>query len=413
MNKIINLNKTNFMERKLPKLVLFFVVISIFVTFCITFPYKLFLISASNIVLTSDEYEKLLNNAFLSQNSVVGVNNSIDDDLNEHIVNYKLFNLFNILSLKVKVNNNSVYLGGDCLGFSLHTKGLLLVGSNYVFTKNGAINPFLNSGLQVGDVITHINNSPISSIDELNSYLDNCLGEPLNIKAVRNGQQIEGSIVPQLDIFSNEYKLGLWIKNNTEGVGTLTFIEDENLRFGSLGHAIYSSNTQSPLQIHNGEIYNCNVVGIKKGAEGAPGEIMGAFSKTNALGSIDKNCDCGVYGYMQKGASLLNEKPLITVGGRASVTPGKAQIFSSLDGENIVAYDIEIIKANYQNASNEKSLIFRVIDKELLNKTGGIIQGMSGSPIVQNGKLIGAVTHVFVNDPTKGFGIYLDWMLTE
>ena len=140
---------------------------------------------------------------------------------------------------------------------------------------------------------------------------------------------------------------------------------------------------------------------------------MGAFSKTQPLGNIDKNCECGVYGYIHNDAPILTEKSLISVGGRASVTPGKAQIFSSLDGKNIVAYDIEIIKANYQNASNEKSLIFRVIDKDLLSKTGGIIQGMSGSPIVQNGKLIGAVTHVFVNDPTKGFGIYVDWMLVE
>lgn len=404
MKKTINISK----------LVLFFVVLGGFLIFALTFPYELYYLNKQGIVLNSDNFQKLLENKFLNQvSSRVYANSEDDKVLNEYVVNYKLFNLFNILSLKVKVSDNSVFLGGDCLGFSLKTKGLLVVGSNYVFTKNGAINPFVNSGLEVGDVIDTINDKKIDGIDELNEILKNSKGESLKLIAFRNGKQIECNITPQKDIFSGEYKLGLWIKNNTEGVGTLTFVEDENLRFGSLGHAIYSNNTKSPLQINNGEIYDCNVVGLKKGVDGSPGEIMGAFSKSNPLGQIDKNCNYGVYGYINKTAELLKNKQLISVGGRMSVNPGKAQIFSSLDGENIVAYDIEIIKANFQSNSNEKSIVFRVIDKDLLNKTGGIIQGMSGSPIVQNNKIVGAVTHVFVNDPTKGFGIYLDWMLLE
>jgi len=404
MKKAINISK----------LVLFFVVIGGFLIFALTFPYQLYSIGKNDIILNSDKYNDLLKNRFLSQvSSKVLADNEDNEVLNEYVVNYKLFNLFNILSLKVKVSDNSVYLGGDCLGFSLKTKGLLIVGSNYVFTKNGAINPFLNTGLEVGDVIKSINNKEIDGIDELNDILKHSDGETLKLSVFRNGKTMEFNITPQKDIFSGEYKLGLWIKNNTEGVGTLTFVEDETLRFGSLGHAIYSSNTNLPMQINSGEIYDCNVVGLKKGMDGAPGEIMGAFSKNNPLGNIDKNCNYGVYGYLNETAELLKEKQLIGVGGRTSVKPGKAQIFSSLDGENIVSYDIEIIKANYQSNSNEKSIVFRVVDKDLLNKTGGIIQGMSGSPIVQNNKIIGAVTHVFVNDPTKGFGIYLDWMLLE
>lgn len=404
MKKTINISK----------LVLFFLIVGGFLIFAFTFPYQLYSMGKNNIVLSSKEYEELIDNAFLWQESgKVLADNGTDEILNEYVVNYKLFNLFDILSLKVKVSDNSVYLGGDCLGFSLKTKGLLIVGSNYVFTKNGAINPFVNSGLKVGDVVKTINGIEVVSVDQLSEILNNCNGDSLSLLVDRNNQNIECSIKPEKDMFSGEYKLGLWIKNNTEGVGTLTFIDDDNLRFGSLGHAIYSSGNNQPIEINSGEVYDCNVVGIKKGVDGVPGEIMGSFSKTNVLGEIDKNCNYGVYGYFNKNDTLLNSKQLISVGGRSAVKPGKAQIFSSLDGENIKAYDIEIIKANYQANSNEKSLVFRVIDDELLDATGGIIQGMSGSPIVQNNKIIGAVTHVFVNDPTKGFGLYIDWMLLE
>ena len=403
MKKTINISK----------LVLFFVVVGGFLLFALTFPYELYLLK-DRIILNSDKYEELSDGKFIyeAKRSAFAEGDQ-NENLNECVLKYKLFNLFDILSLRVKISDNSVYLGGDCVGFSLKTKGLLVVGSNYVFTKNGAVNPFVNSGLNVGDVIYSVEGANIDGIDQLNEILKNSKGEPLSIGVRRNKDLLNFSITPQKDIFSGEYKLGLWIKNNTEGVGTLTFIEDEDLRFGSLGHAICSTNTSSPTEINSGKIYNCNVVGINRGIDGVPGEIIGSFSKVNPIGEIDKNCEYGVYGYINDGANIINEKTLIGVGGRTSVEPGKAQIFSCLDGENIVAYDIEIIKANHQSESDEKSLVFRVIDKDLIEKTGGIIQGMSGSPIVQNNKIIGAVTHVFVNDPTKGFGIYLDWMLLE
>ena len=316
-----------------------------------------------------------------------------------------------MLSLRVKVADNSVYLGGDCLGFSLDSKGLTVVGSNYIFTKNGAVNPFVGSGLKVGDLIQTLNGKAISTIDEINEILAGSGGQALPMTVLRDGKEINLTITPAKDSFSGEYKLGLWIKNNTEGIGTLTFVEDENLRFGSLGHAIYN-NGGSILQVNDGNIYRCKVLGIKKGVDGTPGEILGTFSKNDPLGDVDKNSEYGVFGYITN-KEFAEEKQLVQVGGRASVKPGKATIFCALNGEDIKPYEIEIIKANYQTSSNEKSMVFRVVDKELLALTGGIIQGMSGSPIMQNGKIIGAVTHVFVNDPTKGFGLYLDWMLLE
>lgn len=394
---------------KVFKLAFFLLFLSIFLYVSFTFSYELFLYSNQNVVLNKDEYEKLANK--LSTKVVATCTKDEDSKLNEYVVNYKLFNLFDVLSLRVKVADNSVYLGGDCLGFSLDSKGLTVVGSNYIFTKSGAVNPFVGSGLKVGDLIQTLNGKAISTIDEINEILAGSGGQVLPMTVLRDGKEISLTITPAKDSFSGEYKLGLWIKNNTEGIGTLTFVEDENLRFGSLGHAIYN-NGGSILQVNDGNIYRCKVLGIKKGVDGTPGEILGTFSKNDPLGDVDKNSEYGVFGYITN-KEFAEEKQLVQVGGRAGVKPGKATIFCALNGEDIKPYEIEIIKANYQTSSNEKSMVFRVVDKELLALTGGIIQGMSGSPIMQNGKIIGAVTHVFVNDPTKGFGLYLDWMLLE
>ncbi len=394
---------------KVFKLAFFLLFLSIFLYVSLTFPYELFLYSNQNVVLNKDEYEKLANK--LSTKVVATCTKDEDSKLNEYVVNYKLFNLFDVLSLRVKVADNSVYLGGDCLGFSLDSKGLTVVGSNYIFTKSGAVNPFVGSGLKVGDLIQTLNGKTISTIDEINEILAGSGGQVLPMTVLRDGKEISLTITPAKDSFSGEYKLGLWIKNNTEGIGTLTFVEDENLRFGSLGHAIYN-NGGSILQVNDGNIYRCKVLGIKKGVDGTPGEILGTFSRNDPLGDVDKNSEYGVFGYITN-KEFAEEKQLVQVGGRAGVKPGKATIFCALNGEDIKPYEIEIIKANYQTSSNEKSMVFRVVDKELLALTGGIIQGMSGSPIMQNGKIIGAVTHVFVNDPTKGFGLYLDWMLLE
>ena len=198
------------------------------------------------------------------------------------------------------------------------------------------------------------------------------------------------------------------------GVGTLTFYNDTTKRFGSLGHAITNSSNKNNIEIAEGDIYNCRVIGVKVGYNGVAGELLGTFSlNQESIGNVDKNCDFGVYGYITNEKSIINNKIPIELGGRVSVKPGKAKILSCIDGENIEEFDIEIIKTNYQKSESEKSMVIRVIDKVLLTKTGGIVQGMSGSPIIQDGKLIGAVTHVFLNDASKGFGLYIDWMINQ
>ena len=319
--------------------------------------------------------------------------------------------------MKLKVNviePDRYFAGGETLGFSLQSKGVILIGGNYILSQKGIEKPFENSGLKTGDIITHINNNEINNVKDISLILESYDGiSGLDLQINRMGNIMNIRIYPALDTLTNTYKLGLWVKEDAVGIGTLTFVNATTKRFGSLGHSINDSETNECIDVSGGNIYESRILGIKKGRSGKAGELMGTFNKENVVGSVDKNCEYGVYGFVDNVETFSAGKTSIDIGGRLSAKPGKAQIYSCLDGENIEAYDIEIIKTNFQSSCNEKSMVIRVTDKELIEKTGGIVQGMSGSPIIQDSKLIGAVTHVFVNDATKGFGIYIDWMLEQ
>lgn len=388
--------------------IIFFVVISIF------FPYNLLINLTNDMFVTTDELDDILTSNWLIQSDIVNVSAKDNDEFDKYIINYKLFNLFNIKKLKVNVVEPDRYFaGGETLGFSLQSKGLILIGGNYILSSNGIERPFENSGLKSGDVITHIDDIEINSVEDISRILADFNGDCVKLKVKRNGEIFDVNIKPALDSLTNTYKLGLWVKEDAVGIGTLSFINATTKRFGSLGHSINDSETNEIIDVSGGNIYESKILGIKKGRSGKAGELMGTFSRENVIGSVDKNCEYGVYGFVDDVKTLTVNKTSIDIGGRLSAKPGKAQILSSLDGENVEAYDIEIIKTNFQSSCNEKSMVIRVIDDNLIAKTGGIVQGMSGSPIIQDGKLIGAVTHVFVNDATKGFGIYIDWMLEQ
>ena len=299
-----------------------------------------------------------------------------------------------------------VYLGGDVLGFSYYGDGVLVV-------SNKGLGYSIDE-LKSGDIIKSINGIPIKRIETISKVLSNTAGEEVAVKIVREGKECERRLKPAYDVLSKKYKLGIWARESLSGIGTLTFIDPENGEFGALGHPILEPNTKALLEVDVGEVHRCSVLGVKPACRGIPGEIRGIFIQSkNNLGVISKNCDFGLFGKLNLNDDKFKDKELIEVGGRLSAKPGKAQIYSCIDGKTIRAYDIEIIKTNYQNSTNTKSLVFKVTDKRLIEITGGIVQGMSGSPIVQDGKLIGAVTHVFVNDATKGFGIYIDSMLAN
>ena len=330
-------------------------------------------------------------------------------------VDVKLFNLITIKSFYVNTEEEYLYAGGNAVGVYLNTKGVMLVGNNSIITKDGLIDTLKDSELQIGDIILKVNDQSICDINDIteNINLEENVGKPAKITYLRKNKEYETFLKPVLDIQSNSYKLGIWVKNDASGVGTLTYVTDEG-RFGALGHSINVSSTKEPYAISGGKLYNCNIIGVNKGAKGKAGELKGLFLQgKNAQGEIDKNISTGIYGNVSENATILEsvKNRKYQIGGRFTARPGKAKILCCVSGTEVKEYDIEIVKTNYQNSTKEKSMVIKITDKELLAKTGGIVQGMSGSPIIQNGKIIGAVTHVFINDSAKGFGLYLDWMM--
>lgn len=327
---------------------------------------------------------------------------------------FKLFGLITIKEVGVNVTpNKQVYVGGIPLGFALQTKGVIVIGENSVLTEQGDVITQKSEKLLPGDIITSINDTPITSVNVIVEELEKCNGNQVKLQALRKDKNITVRLKPALDLESQTYKLGLWVRDDASGIGTLTYVDRQSKAFGALGHPITDYETGAVVPVLDGKIYNCTVVGINKGVKGKPGELRCLFMQgKNAKGTVSKNTTSGVFGKVEELSGVVDENLIVQVGGRLSVKAGPAKIISSVSGVR-EEYDIEIIKAVHQSKISDKSIIFRVKDKRLLSLTGGILQGMSGSPIVQDGVLVGAVTHVFLNDPTKGYGIYLDWMLAE
>ncbi len=357
----------------------------------------------------TDEFSPLIN-LELPKNLDV----STTDALTDTTLSVKLFNLFTIKKVNVRLlNDTDVYVGGETVGFNLYSEGVICVGSNPIQTSEGAKEPIVSSDIQDGDAIIKIEDIEIESIQDIDRIINlpNYAGKELNITIMRNEQTFDTKITPVFDVLSQKYKLGLWVRNNASGVGTLTYVKQSDFRFGAVGHPIIDSSLGNNFNVDSGKIYKCRLLGIKKGEKNNPGEIRSSINLSDdALGIADTNCKYGVYGNILN-KSIIDASRTATLGGRLSVKLGYAKIYCAIGEEGVKAYDIKIIKANKQNSADDKSMTIKVTDKELLEKTGGIIQGMSGSPIVQNGKVVGAVTHVFMSDPTRGYGVYIDWMI--
>ena len=301
----------------------------------------------------------------------------------------------------VYADDRMVYLGGFPAGFELETKGAIVVGMCDVITSDGAKCPAKEAGIMVNDVLISIATYDVNNAKDIDKRLNNCDEKILMIN--RNGETINISVNPVMDL-TGKYKLGLLVKNGITGLGTVTFID--NGRFASLGHAVYQD--QGIAKIVDGELYSCVITGFNVGQVGKPGELRGVFIKDVLMGKIDKNLSCGVYGNI---SDDFNVDDLTKIQlGKGKI--GEAKIYTTIDKNCIKEYSVMIIKTDYRE-SNNKNFVIKICDKELLDETGGIIQGMSGSPIVQDGKLIGAITHVFTNDPTRGFGISIDNMINN
>ena len=320
-----------------------------------------------------------------------------------------------VKSVKVSVSDEvTVIPGGQSIGVTLFTKGALVVGITGIVLEGGDIvNPAREAGMLPGDVILSINDIEIEDANHVAEIVDSAEGV-LDITVERSGRQMNLSVQPVRDYTDGRMRLGVWVRDSTAGVGTLTFILPGERRFGGLGHAICDLDTGSVLSVKQGEIYFSEIIQINKGESGIPGEIKGYFSSASGnMGVIEQNTEYGIYGKLYDDVDLDKFADPIPVAHRDEVVLGDASILATIDHEGVKSFACEIIKINTQSAAGQKGLVIKITDEKLLETTGGIVQGMSGSPIIQNGKLIGAVTHVFVNNPTKGYGLYADWMLEQ
>lgn len=301
--------------------------------------------------------------------------------------------------------------GGQAVGVAMRTEGVLIVG---VADVQGSDSPARLCGLRPGDMIYRMDGQDVHSAEELTAIVSQSGGRGLQVDYLREGRQQSTVLTPLQDASTGAVRMGAWVRDSTAGVGTLSFYDPETGRYGALGHAITDGDTGQILSVGEGQILRADVVGVQKGLRGSPGELKGSFLREAVtLGDIRRNNILGIYGQMDAAPSSALYPEGLPIGLRSGVHTGPAIILSTVDASGVQAFDVEITRVNPQSEPAPKSMVIRVTDPELLEKTGGIVQGMSGSPIIQDGRIVGAVTHVFVSDPTQGYGLYIDWMLNE
>ncbi len=327
----------------------------------------------------------------------------------EYDVEVKLLNLFPVKSSHVTVTQRSYVIpGGTAFGLRLYTNGVVIVGMDPVETKEGSVNPAKEAGLKEGDVLISVDGHPVSRNEEVSQIFKGCGGNALTLRIRRGAEEMEVKFQPACSASDGKFRAGLWIRDSSAGVGTLTFYDPESRVFAGLGHAICDVDTGEEMPLLAGDIVEAHINGCYKGSKGAAGELCGVFG-SKVMGTLTVNGNTGVYGFMNS-TSALTGKP-VPVALRQEVKTGPAQIISTVEGDTPRYYDVEITKIYSGSGDQGKNMIVEVTDPELIEKTGGIVQGMSGSPILQNGMLVGAVTHVFVNNPLQGYAIFADTML--
>ena len=350
--------------------------------------------------------EELLKRPFLTFDEAVPVSGN-----GSYLLPCRLLGVIPFKQIKVTPEvQRSIFVSGSTVGMYMETDGVLIIDTGEILSEGGETKEPAKNIVKPGDYIVALNDEKISRKKDLIDDLKKLEGEEVILDVVRNGKTVPVSITPAKDK-QGEYKLGIWVRDNTQGIGTLTFV-DENGNYGALGHGISDVDTGELLEIQNGALYQAQILGIQKGAKGSPGELSGLirYEQGKIIGSIETNSKNGIYGHFtgdRKSPISLKKMP---VGYKQEVTEGEASILCCVEDE-VKEYQAEITKIDMNHSDTNKSFVIRVADPKLLSVTGGIVQGMSGSPVLQNGKIIGAVTHVFVQDSTSGYGIFIENMM--
>lgn len=329
--------------------------------------------------------------------------------ITDYTMTAKLFGLIPFKEVNVDVLPDIKLIpGGGVFGVKFFTKGIIVIGMSDIETDSGILAPASKAGLQVRDIITEVDGVVINTVEEMAEIVERGAGKSINVTFIRNGESRQTELTPVMSVSDKKYKTGLWVRDSTAGIGTITYYNPENSSFAGLGHGICDVDTGELMPLLRGTVVDIELTDVIRGKEGNPGELKGKFGVVKR-GALIGNTSQGVYGFLDN-SPVCGESNALPIALKTDVTEGEAFIYANLDNEGIKKYKIEISKI-YKNSDQTKNFVIKVSDTRLIEKTGGIIQGMSGSPIVQNNKLVGAVTHVLVNDPTKGYGIFIENML--
>ena len=307
------------------------------------------------------------------------------------------------------VEKQEVLVSGSPVGIYMETKGVLVIDSGEITDREGIRRTPAEHIIQSGDYICEIDGKVLTGKRQLMQLVRETQGEPMELQVIRHQETIKLEMTP-VETEDGSYKLGIWVRDNIQGIGTLTYVEPDGT-FGALGHGISDTDTGERLEISDGDLYRADILSIRKGTAGTPGELRGVinYREENRIGTICGNSQYGIRGQMEPGKYTESMKKIPT-GLKQEIQTGKAEIRCDI-GDGIREYQCEILEIDSNARDTNKCFVLRITDDDLLSRTGGIVQGMSGSPVLQNGKLIGAITHVFVNDPTKGYGIFIENMM--
>lgn len=372
----------------------------------------------NNLILFSDESLNLKQIFGVKLKETIEVGANLSDISKVNDVTDKKYNL-SLFGINIKTVTASIIPEtkvkplGNVIGIKLYTKGVLVVGTSEIIGEDKKIyKPYEEAGITLGDSIIKIDNKDINTTEELIECVSKAKGNEMKVIYTKNDKEVE-TIIKPVKTSKNSYKIGLWVRDAAAGIGTLTFYDENTNWIASLGHGIQDIDTSNLVDISSGEFVTSDILNIYKGEKDNPGKIEGTIDKAKNLGTIYRNTEYGVYGKLENTQELnLDKIEEMRVAPRKEIEKGKAYVICPLDGER-KEYEVEVEKIYINNNSNNKSMVIKVTDEELLKKTGGIIQGMSGSPIIQNGKFIGALTHVFVTDPKKGYAVFGDIMLKQ
>ena len=364
----------------------------------------------SNIVLLEKEEYNFKTCPFINVFETASVSNNNEEN---YKIELKLFGSLNLKTINVtKIKDFEVIPSGDVIGLKLYTNGVLIVGMSEIEDSNkNKIKPYEKIDIKEGDTIIQIDDKEIDSVRTLKQVVNKSEGKSLCLSLVRDGTVFTSNITPA-KVGKAEYRLGLWVRDAATGVGTLTYYSPSNNTFGALGHGISDTDTGKLIDIESGDLVTSKIMSITKGIAGQAGELRGTIINQPTIGTVNKNTNFGIFGKISDLNNIdFDYSKKMKVALRNEITVGKAEILCNIDGGEEEKYEIEIQKIFFDNNNDNKSFLIKVVDEDLIKKTGGIVRGLSGAPIIQNGKFIGAVTNVLVANPEIGYGIFADLMI--